>query len=316
MEGVCHADSDESNAHAFHIMYRSSNVILRRNRVVNFKSHVKLNAGQTDSKSPWEWPDDAWFIDNTFQDTQPVGGLVPHNALNIDGGDRHVIRRNAFVDLVTSIPDQRHASGIYVKMTSRDFLVEQNLVACTRHLDFKGDRRGIYSGDELGPNQYCDGDCANRRGLYRNNIVLGCKGTGNSTGIDIGNEQDAVYAHNTLYDVKSNFMHDYPGTTATIVSNILYAPFVFQNGVEPAVMNDNLQQGASGSAALWKDAAAGDFTLVDGSSVKSQVSRRADVPHDFCGHARAAQTDLGAVEYGHPQAAECVQSIKDWFERL
>jgi hypothetical protein len=73
LEGVCHGDTDEANAHAFHIMYRSSNVILRRNKVVSFKSHVKLNAGRTDSGSPWEWPDDAWFIGNTWQD-EPIGG--------------------------------------------------------------------------------------------------------------------------------------------------------------------------------------------------------------------------------------------------
>jgi hypothetical protein len=314
IEGVCHGQSDGSNEHAFHISGNSDHVVLRGNRVTNFKSHVKMNGGILEGMSTYTWPSDLWIIKNIWRDLVPVGGAaIPHNALNIDGGNRHVIRGNSFVDLVSSVPDERPASAIYLKMTVRDFVVEQNFVLCQKHVDLYGDRRGIYSGDVYGASPYCDGDCANLRGVYRNNIVMNCNGMGNSSGLNLNNEKASRFLHNTLFANKYDFRGDVPGTDFTFIGNILY------NGwpsIVPTIMKDNVDLTAQTAAQLWSNPAAADFSLRDANSIRSKVTKLPDAGYDFCGHVRADVTDIGAIDYAHPRASECVSFIRTLYNSL
>jgi len=308
IKGAC--PDDTNNEHAFHITGAAHETILRHNRVVDFKSHVKLNLDDTTSRI---WPDDTWYIGNVFMDTAPQPGAQPFNALNLDGGRRHVIRGNLFVDLVAAA-DHR-ASAIYPKITTRDMIVEDNLVVCTKHVTGGFDRAGLSTGEAWNPNPYCDGDCANVGNIYRNNIVLGCNGPGNSFGIGVGYEKATSYLHNSVHGAKHNYFDgnaNSSGADVAMVSNILFADWLFDGPGRPTETHDLL----TGAADVFVDAAHGNFALKDGTAIRGRAPRDARAPHDFCGHCRAAMTDIGAIDYSDPRAADCVAKIQSLYDSL
>jgi hypothetical protein len=311
IKGVC--PGADTNEHAFHITGGADRTILRHNKLIDFKSHVKLNLDNTTSRI---WPNDTWYLDNVFMDTAPQPGDKPFNALNLDGGRRHIVRGNLFVDLVAAA-DHR-ASAIYPKITTRDMVVEQNLIVCSKHVSGGYDRAGISTGEAWNPNPYCDGDCANVGNVYRNNIIIGCTGPGNSFGIGVGYEKGTTYLHNTVQGAKHNYFDgkdDSSGADVVFGANVLFADWLFDGARRPTEVGDLIEH-AAGAAALFADADHGDFTLKDGSAIRGQATRDPKAPHDFCGHCRAATTDIGAIDYGDPRAAECVARVKALYDGL
>jgi hypothetical protein len=316
MEGTCPEDSDGSNEHAFHISGKADDTILRGNNVINFKTHVKLNGARDVDTVPYQFPNRSMYINNTFRYTKRLGGAVPHNALNIDGGNGHVARGNAFVDMAHSDPDSRSASSIYFKMSIRDLTVEQNLVVCQKHITEPGDRRGIYSGDAKPPSPFCPtADCTSEKGIYRNNIVMACQGVGNSNGILIMNERDTVYEHNTVDNVKNNFSNDLAGANVLVRNNVLYKKFFFASP-SPIVLSGNVTQDEVGSLALWVAPKQADFALKDGSVLGAKVPRSDKTLYDFCGNQRGAMTHVGAIDYDSANAKACTDRIKQWYSEL
>jgi hypothetical protein len=316
IEGVCHLDSDSSNEHAFHITGNSDHVIIRNNHITNFKSHLLVNgsvpAGATTGLTPTV-PADLWILNNQWRDMVPIGGGVPHNALDIEGGSRALIRGNSFVDLVSTQMSLGPAISIYIRMSAQDFIVEKNFILCRKHIDLIGDRRGIESGDS--DNNACNGDCANLRGLYRNNIVMNCDGSGNSGGLNLNNEKAARYLHNTLFANQYDYRTNTEGTDFTFISNILYNNWN-PSGIVPTVLQDNVDLTAGTASQLWSTAANGDFSLKDGGAIQKKATQLSDAQYDICGHSRSATTDIGAIDYGHPRASDCVNFIKSWFDSL
>jgi hypothetical protein len=311
IKGVCPGPDD--NEHAFHITGAAHETILRYNKVVDFKSHVKLNLDNTTSRI---WPNDTWYIGNVWMDTAAQPGAKPFNALNIDGGRRHIVRGNRFVDLV-SVEDRR-ASAIYPKITTRDMIVEQNLIICQKRVTGGGDRAGISTGEAWNPSPYCDTDCANVGNVYRNNIVIGCNGPGNSFGIGVGYEKSTVYLHNTEHAVKRNYFNgnaNSSGADVVFVGNILYEDWLFDGPGRPTQMATVIAK-AAGAAAMFVDAAHGDFTLKDGSAIRGKLARDSRAPHDFCGHCRADTTDIGAIDYSDPRATQCLAAVKSMYDGL
>jgi hypothetical protein len=309
IEGACPNQDDGSNEHAFHIVGRANFTVLRGNHIKNFKSAVKLNAAE----DPFVWPDHATFVNNVFRYTEVIGGEVPHNQLNIDGGDFHLVRGNRFVDLVAEPLAARHASSIYLKMASRDFVVEQNLVVCEKHITNSATRRGIFAGDAGADSPFCDGACANQRGLYRNNIVINCNGGGNTGGIFLGNEQETTYTHHTVHNVKQNYFSDAaPGITVSFYGNLLAKSFVLGGAADLTADIDNTYQ-ADSELDLFVEGDRADFTAA---AAIPTTSRRSDTPRDFCGNARAETTSQGAIAYEHQNASLCVQTIRSAYEEL
>jgi hypothetical protein len=243
-------------------------------------------------------------------DEKQQPGNKPFNALNIDGGNKHVVRNNRFVDLLSV--DDRRASAVYFKLTTRESIIEQNLIVCRKRLTADRTRAGISSGESGMTGPYCDGDCANVNNVYRNNVIMNCDGLGNSFAIGVVYEKSATYLHNTVHVAKANFWSGDSGSDVVFKSNILYGKWLM-NGTSKPTLTDNLEQGMT---KIFTDGDKADFSLADGSAVRSKVMRDPKAPHDFCGHPRLATTDLGAIEYGDARAAECAAKIKTWFDGL
>jgi hypothetical protein len=295
--------------HAFQVIGGGNDFILRRSRSEDFFAHVKLNG------TGGAWPDRFWAIDNEFRDTIAIPADGPFNVLNLDGGDGHVVRGNRFVDI--AVATARHASSIYLKATTRDAIIESNVVVCLRTLASTGPTRGIWGGDATGSGGICDGDCANVRNITRNNLVLHCEGgSGNRFGLGSTYERDVVYLHNLVHRVTQNFYDGQNPGPVLFRANLLYADFfISSTGPGRPLLEENTTLGAAGMAALYVDPDAADFTLRSPSSLP-RVARDDRAPHDFCGHARGPMTDIGPIDYSHPAAAECVARIRALYDAL
>ena len=81
------------------------------------------------------------------------------------------------------------------------------------------------------------------------------------------------------------------------------------------MLTDNTTVGATGMSALFAAPASADFSLNPGQSLP-KVARDARALFDFCGHPRSALTDIGPIDYGHPEAAACVAHIRDLYSDL
>lgn len=309
--GVCRGGGAQ-NAHAFHVTGAGHRLIIRNSTIVDFQSHVKLN--QESPGGVQTWPNDNWYINNVWKHTSPMTGTDPKNVLNVDGGLRHVIRGNVFADIATANSNQ-HQSAIYPKAGVKGAIIENNMVVCNKHVTSGNSIRAIFTGDQSGSGGICDGSCTNQNNVYRNNIVLKCQGAGNSGGFVISNEETSVYLHNTLHDVKWNqYGSNVPGPNS-FESNLMYRAWLFGGTPRPTEAN-NLTPDASGMASIFVNPDAGNFALKDGALIRSKVQRSDKAPHDFCGNARSAQTDIGAIDYSHPKAAECVDFIRRLYERI
>lgn len=294
--------------HAFQVIGGGSDFILRRCRSEDFFAHVKLNG------TGGVWPDRFWAIDNEFRDTVAIPADGPFNVLNIDGGDEHVVRGNRFVDV--AVATARHASSIYLKATTRDAIIESNVVVCLKSLSSVGPTRGIWGGDATGSGGICDGDCANVRNITRNNLVLNCQGgSGNRFGLGSTNERDVVYLHNLVHRVTQNFYSGANPGPVLFRANLLYADFLITGGPGRPILEENNTLGAAGMNALFADPDAADLTLLAPGSL-SRVPRDPRAPHDFCGHARGPTTEIGPIDYGHPRSADCVARIRALYDAL
>jgi hypothetical protein len=311
IRGVC-PDDGISNADAFHVTGGADHLIIRNSTIVDFQSHVKLN--QETPGGVQTWPNSFWAINNIWRDTKPMTGSDPKNVLNIDGGLNHVIRGNIFVDIATANFSQDQ-SAIYPKAGVQNGIIEQNLVVCTKTVTSGASLRGIFTGDAGGFGGICNGSCTDQNMTYRNNIVMHCQGDGNSGGIFINQESNAQFLHNTVHDVKWNFYYpDVPGPNY-FTASLMFRDWVLGGAATPTDTMD-LQPDTAGMNAIFTNPDIADFSLKDGTSILGKVPRNPRALYDFCGHLRATTTDIGAIDYSHPKAAECVQYIKFLYQSL
>lgn len=311
IKGVCRGSGSE-NAHAFHITGNGSSLILRRNTVIDFQSHVKLNSAFPNGVQTW--PDRATFIGNIWKHSSPMPGSDPHNVLNLDGGNGHIVRDNVFVDLAIA-EDINAQSAIYIKAGAKNAIVENNLISCAKRVSSGNTVRAMNSGEASGSGGICNGDCANQNIVYRNNIVMHCRGSGNSAGISVNYEANSFYLHNFIHDVDRNFYGVLAAPSNLFYANLLYRPWVFAGTTRPMEVQ-NLFPDASGMANIYANPDLANFVLRDGSPIRQKVPRHERAPRDFCGHERAQMTDIGPIDYSHPDAAACVDSIRALYNRI
>jgi hypothetical protein len=320
------AGSPNYNEHCFHIKAPSNRITLRFNDIVNFMSHVKVDAIASDSYAAPS--SEIRFIENLFRDSIRIRGNGPFNALNIDGGYNHVARGNRFVDLISD-NSTKHTSSLYFKMGTRYALIEKNLVVCQKNLNAtNATLKGIYSGDSSPGNYLCpwfEGtqDCYNHHNIYRNNILINCKdSTGNRHGVGVNAEDSSQYLHNTSYNGHTTYLGTWAASDILMAGNILTyssagSPWFSPDGNTVQSVG-NLMPLTTTAAGYWTAPAIADFTLTGAGAavIQGQVPRSSDSLDDFCGHPRNPVTSMGAIEYDHPDAATCLNFIKSEYAAL
>ncbi|MEM6791174.1 MAG: hypothetical protein AAF715_26895 [Myxococcota bacterium] len=318
--------------HAFHIVADADDVIVRNNEVIDFASHVKLNAEIVGSGPAKAFPDRTWFINNVWRNTKFIPNNAPHNILNLDGGKDHVVRGNLFADYATSPSSGRSASAVYPKASARGILIEQNLIVCEKDRTNGETTRGIQLGDGA-PASICDGDVdqdgngdceengQSQFAVVRNNIVIGCNNGGSSAGIIVGSDNGSKIYHNTVVGAEPRagaFHVGHPVHDTFFRFNVLEGGFDTNFAMNTPVESDNFMPDGAGVAALFTAAATGDFSVVDGSAVVGLASPSDDVPHDFCGYPRSADPDLGAIEYStsYDGGPDCATSVQQRYQAI
>lgn len=307
VRGVCL--DGVKNEHAFHIVGTGDHVILKNNRVVNFMSHVKTNCDINGTS--FRCPTGIQFLNNRWYNTTPVPGSAPFNVLNIDGSNETVIRGNVFHDFA-SANTSKSATAIYTKMHSNNVLVEQNLVVCEQNLVTGSNRRGINVGDALDGNPYClNQDCTSFNGVYRNNIVMNCQGSGNSFGIGVINQDTSSFLHNTVINTKHQWYDQTAPVTNTFKNNFWTSGF---NGQDPSIRPQQLGNFLSTNAQardVFLLSTGGNFQLVPNFNFNQLIQEKDQRSlRDFCGNERLSLTSVGAIEYQSPHVSTCLSQIQ------
>jgi len=315
--------------HAFHIVGDADDLIFRYNEIVDFASHVKLNAEVVGAGPAKSFPDRTWFIGNVWRNTKFIPNDAPHNILNLDGGQDHVVRGNVFADFNTSPASGRSASAVYPKASAKGILIEQNLIVCEKQRSDGETTRGIQLGDGA-PASICDGDtdqdgngdCVengqSQEAIVRNNIVIGCNNGGSAAGIMVGSDNGSKIFHNTVVEADpraSVFYIGHPDHDTFFRYNVLEGGFDTNFADHALVESNNHAPEASAVDGLFTAHESGDLSLVDGSAIVGLGPGAPEVSHDFCGYPRNTSPDLGAIEYSTtydgPACTTLVQALYD-----
>lgn len=318
--------------HAFHIVADADDVHFRNNEVVNFASHVKVNAEVVGAGPAKSFPDRLKFINNYWHNDKYIYNQAPHNILNIDGGKDHVVRGNIFADFNTPETLPRSASAVYPKASTLRILIEQNLIVCEKNRVNGETTRGIQLGDGA-PASICDGDIdgdgngdciengQSQEALVRNNVIMNCNNGGSSAGIMASSDRESKIYHNTVYGTsprKAGFYVGHPDFDTFWQFNIMEEGIDLNYANRPLneIMNYFPLQAELNS--LFTSPADGDFSLAQsGSNIMNQVTTDINVQYDFCGYPRGSQADLGAVEYSTAHSdTNCFEIIKQMYEAL
>lgn len=327
VQGTCSATSTNCE-HAVHIVGNADDVIFRYNEFINYSSHFKLNA-TVDSAGVQYFPDRLWIIKNKLYNTVQNQANVPHNPLNIDGGDNHIIRGNIIADFSAGL-STKAASGIYPKSGTRYATVEQNLIICKRYISNTRTVRGIYMGDGTMSSAWPRARPANIYGesvqnTFRNNITLNCTGDGSSAGIFVGDDSGSKIYHNTSVNSKSMFIGAkmYTTTTNRQILTTLIRRNVLNNGItfwgdastRPISFSDNLSLNSTAQSDIFVGPTTGNLGVrYLGTSLSNKVNVDTNAQYDFCGNLRDSTTDLGAIDYDNANAAACVSKIRAMYD--
>ena len=292
IHGVCADDNDCE--HAFHITGAADGYVIRGNRVVDFNAQIKVNAAAVGGVN--EAPDDGLVEYNEFFDTHVRQTADPVTKVNIDSGDRIVVRGNYIHDFAKGGADGI-SYGSFLKSGGRGGLYERNLVVCQQSFT-GGTRIGLSFGGGGTGAQYCAPaydagvpcDPEHTDGIMRNNIIASCS----DVGIYLNKAANTKLLFNTLI-ATSGIDFRYPSSTGIAVGNVL-AGSIHQRDGATFTGTDNLIN-VTTFGAMYQAPAVGDLRLKgDVSALLGQAAARVDVPDDYCGRTRTAPYDLGALQ--------------------
>jgi hypothetical protein len=183
VRGVCAVDSDCE--HAFQVTGDGTDVVLARNRLVDFNAQLKVNATFA-SDGGVRIPHRGLVEANEVFDTRPRTTSNPVTKLNIDTGDDWVVRDNFLHDFAKN-GGNFTSSGSFMKSGGARGVYERNLVVCRGDGQATTDVRiGLSFGGGGTAPQFCfpafnaNVPCSveHRDGVMRNNVIANCSDVG------------------------------------------------------------------------------------------------------------------------------------------
>jgi hypothetical protein len=190
IRGTCERHDDCE--HAFHVVGRGSDVLIRNNHLSDFNAHVKVNGVDG------QWPDRGRLVHNTLTNQTPRQTTKPVTPLDLVGASDWRVTDNHVTHFVKAWGN-RVAFGLFMKGAGSGGRIERNLVVCTPGgISQPGVRVGISFGGGGTDTLACRADgCRqyeHRDGGAINNIVAHC----NDVGLDVNRSVGILLAHNTL----------------------------------------------------------------------------------------------------------------------
>ena len=220
----------------------------------------------------------------------------PVTPIDVVGGRRWVIRGNFIHDHGKGGGDGISYAA-FLKGNSRDGLFERNLVMCERD-HTGGIRLGLsFGGGGSGPPSICeDGTCVpeHQNGVMRNNIIVNCP---QDVGMYLNNATNTKIYNNNLYNTTGIDVR-FTASTADLRNNILSGAIRNRDGGTSTKAANREGLTIVQWATWFLNPAGANFSLLNGSQIVNLGQVLVQVPDDYCGTARGASPDIGAVEYG------------------
>lgn len=290
IQGTCL--SHTSCEHAFHVVGEADFTRIRNNRLHDFNAMIKGNG----EGNPFVFPDDVVIEGNElYNSTLRITGN-PVTPIDVVGGRRWVIRGNFIHDHGKGGGDGISYAA-FLKGNSRDGLFERNLVMCERD-HTGGIRLGLsFGGGGSGPPSICeDGTCVpeHQNGVMRNNIIVNCP---QDVGIYLNSATNTKIYNNNLYNTTGIDVR-FQASTADLRNNILSGAIRNRDG-GTSTKSTNREGVTLVQWTTWfLNPLGANFSLLNGSQIVNLGQILTQVPDDYCGTARGASPDIGAVEYG------------------
>jgi parallel beta-helix repeat protein len=211
IRGICEHDSNCE--HAFHIVGRASNTVIRNNRIEDFNAQIKVNGMDE------EWPDNGLIQFNTISNNRARKTANPVTPIDIVGANKWTITDNIIRNFIKESGDQI-SYGVFMKGGGNNGRIEHNLIECTDNaISQMGVRVGLsFGGGGTGAYACRDKRCIleHSQGIAANNIISNC----NDFGIYINKSNQSQIINNTLintYGIDIRF----PSSSAEVYGNLL-----------------------------------------------------------------------------------------------
>ena len=183
------------------------------------------------------YPSNVLIEDNLFYNTARRKTANPVTYVDVVGGSGWVIRHNFFADFAKDETTDLPSYGAFLKGTSRNGIIERNLVLCEwRHKG--GARVGLSLGGGGTDPTLCQIEgCPYEHlsGIVRNNIIANCS---DDVGIYLNKAQDSRIYNNTLYNT-FGILSQFVPTSSHIANNIVTGNITDRRGAFHAA-NDNM----------------------------------------------------------------------------
>lgn len=292
VQGVC--SSDSACEHAFHVTGAAVGFVLRGSRVRDFNAQVKVNADMVGGVMTV--PHDGLIEGNEIFDTRARNTGSPTTKLNIDTGDRWIVRGNYLHDFQKGGGDTV-SYGAFMKSGGQAGLFERNLVVCSKDTS-GGTRIGLsFGGGGTGP-QFCAPafsanvpcDPEHTGGTMRNNVIANCS----DVGIYLNRSRDTKILYNTLVST-AGIDFRFASSTGLAIGNVLSGVIRARDGGTFQAA-ENLVN-VSDFATLYEAPLVGDLRKKgDLTRLLGKGTPRPDITDDYCARTRVGPFDLGAQQ--------------------
>ncbi|MCP5371509.1 MAG: right-handed parallel beta-helix repeat-containing protein [Hyphomicrobiales bacterium] len=300
IRGVCKDHS--ACEHGFHVVGQAHHTTIRNNRVIDFNAHFKINGGTVGKTR--HFPDDGVLEGNSIFNTSVRRTNKPVTPIDLVAASNWQIRDNLIADFEKGGGD-RISYAAFVKGAGEDSVMEGNLVICRMSLRGGG---GIQLGLSLGGGGTNRGSCRDGKcgfeykgGVIRNNVIMRCP---KDVGIYLNKAADSVIANNALLGTMGIDVR-FQASSATVVNNVLDSHIRERNGGKVKAVNNLVLthgwwpslMGEKTMDDVFEDGFDGRLRLRDIDPIVGRGSKVPGLERDLCGNGRAADPDLGPIEY-------------------
>lgn len=299
IRGVC--GSDDDCEHAFHVVGDADGFVLRNARIFDFNAQLKVNA-QKDAAGIWQSPDGGLVEGCELGDSRGRDTSNPVTKLNIDTGEKWVVRGNFIHDHHKAGGDGV-SYGAFMKSGGSHGLFEQNLVVCSTNGDAAGARIGLSFGGGLTGAQFCAPafdasvpcEVEHTGGMMRNNIIVSCS----DVGIYLARAKDTRVLYNTI--IATNGVDFRWETTSGEADGNVMSSKIRARDSATFSAGQNLTELPDSTFEAWYQAPfEGDLRVKgDVSSLQSVGAKRPEIITDYCRRVRppGKLLSLGALEH-------------------
>ena len=289
IRGICRDHS--ACEHAFHVTGAAVHFTARRNRIIDFNAHFKINGDGL------RYPDFGTLEGNVLMNDGVRDTGNPVTPIDLVAASHWRIIGNRISDFVKGQSDQV-SYGAFVKGGGEDNRIERNVVVCEDRLrGAPGRRVGLSLGGGGSTERFCrDGRCIaeQERSSISFNLVVSCS----DDGVYINRGATSVVRHNTLIDT-AGIEARFGETSADVYGNLIDGIIRIRDGA--AVHGeDNITTAAASLFVGWHpvrrlfvDSQALDFRW---RGEPPRVTSSRDGSDDLCGTRRPLRPAYGAFE--------------------